>query len=62
MWGDQIWIESQAPGADFFPYDWMPSYKNRRLQEKYPEDSSMVMFHGYPKPPDCEGWVKELWR
>ena len=62
--GDQAWIQEKAPGADLFPYDWTPSYKLRslHLQEKPPEDAKVVVFHGNPKPPECGGWVLDMWQ
>jgi hypothetical protein len=62
-WGDQAWITKTAPGADVFPYDWSPSYKLRNLQERgCPKDAKWIMFHGSPKPHECGGWVKDMWK
>jgi hypothetical protein len=60
--GDQLWIEQNAPGAYLIPYDWSPSYKMRRLEGGIPPGAKWVMFHGVPKPAECGGWVRELWR
>lgn len=60
-YGDQLWIEQNAPNAILIPHDWSPSYKLRHLKNKLPENASWVMFHGVPKPHECGGWVKEHW-
>lgn len=60
--GEQGWVCHTAPGADFFPYDWTPSYKLRQLQAACPPSAKWVMFHGVPKPHQCGGWVREHWR
>jgi hypothetical protein len=60
--GDQYWIQNTAPGAVLWPYDWTPSYKLRKLESKRPEGAKIVVFHGDPKPPDCGGWVKDMWK
>jgi hypothetical protein len=61
---DQEWITTHIPAGDrrFFPYDWTPSYKLRRLQESYPPEAKVILFHGRPKPHECGGWVKDKWR
>lgn len=61
-YGDQWWIERAAPGADFFPYDWTPSYKLRNLTVAgLPAEAKLIMFHGVPKPHQCKGWVEKIW-
>ena len=60
-WGDQLWIYRNAPGATLFPYDWSPSYKLRKLQTACPPGAKWIMFHGRPKPHECNGWVSEAW-
>lgn len=59
----QGWINERFPNKfDLFP-DWMmKSYKMHNLQSAVPEDCRIVMFHGIPKPPDCGGWVKDIWQ
>ena len=61
--GDQEWIYEQFYGCcDLMPESFVQSYKLHNLAgDKIPE-CSVVMFHGTPKPPDCGGWVKRLWR
>jgi len=60
--GDQEWIYRAAPDAKLFPYEWTPSYKLRALEKDFPPEARLVIFHGDPKPPDCGGWVRELWK
>lgn len=59
---DQEWITEKIPGASMFPYDWTPSYKLRKLQDAVPDGARIVLFHGTPKPHQCGGWVKDLWK
>jgi len=61
--GDQEWIYEQFYGCcDLMPESFVQSYKLHNLAGDKIPDCSVVMFHGTPKPPDCGGWVKELWR
>jgi hypothetical protein len=61
--GDQEWINDAFPGSmALFPERLVQSYKLHKLAGDAPPKCSVVMFHGRPKPPDCGGWVKELWR
>jgi hypothetical protein len=60
--GDQDWIYQQAPDAVLFPYDWTPSYRLRQLQHGKSEGAMAVIFHGDPKPDQCEGWHREFWK
>ena len=62
MHGDQDFITRMMPEAQTFPAHWFPSYKADKCQEAIPEKSIAVIFHGYPKPPNCNGWVEEQWR
>lgn len=56
--GDQRWLEPYCEGfiQDLYP-NLVGSYK---LQKDKPE-TTIVTFHGRPKPPDSEGWAKEIW-
>lgn len=65
--GDQDWITSQLPNERTFPAEWCPSYKHGiglgfdscRLVQ--PPAAKVVVFHGKPKPHECDGWVREAW-
>lgn len=65
--GDQEWIESVHPGwgwspdilQDLFPRKFR-SYKVD-CQDFVPRGTSVVFFHGFPKPHQAGGWVKDFW-
>lgn len=63
MNGDQHWIEMVWPGADILQ-DLFPrrlvSYKVH-CENHYPEDASVINFHGTPKPHECDDWVRDFW-
>ncbi|MCK9362138.1 MAG: hypothetical protein M0P74_00825 [Syntrophales bacterium] len=60
--GDQEWVNRTFPNlAGLLPERFVQSYKLHHLAGKNPPDCAVVMFHGKPKPPDCDGWVKEYW-
>ncbi len=62
-WSDQDFLNSLYPGRiELIPDDWVQSYKLHGLKEGYPPGCRIVMFHGKPKPHECVGWVKDLWR
>lgn len=66
--GDQHWIEcvlrereqSVQLWQDLFPGRFR-SYKVE-CQEFVPEGTSVVFFHGIPRPHQCGGWVKDVWK
>jgi len=62
--GDQGWIEKRMPEADvlqdLFP-DKLVSFKVH-CKRGAPDGASVVNFHGWPRPHECKGWVKEAWR
>ena len=61
--GDQEWINRVFHGLPhLLPERIVQSYKLHHLAGTKPPACSVVMFHGKPKPPDCDGWVKEAWR
>lgn len=60
--GDQDFITACLPKAATFPPDYFPSYKADRCQKAVPANAMAVIFHGFPKQPDCGGWVAEQWR
>jgi hypothetical protein len=59
--GDQEFVNTHFPSSmDLFPESLVQSYRLHRLNHK--PDCAVVMFHGKPKPHQCGGWVKEIWR
>jgi hypothetical protein len=61
--GDQDWVNKEFPDLiKTLPERFVRSYKLHYLEGTIPPKCSIVMFHGHPKPPDCGGWVKELWK
>ena len=62
MRGDQDWISLKIRHADIWPHAWVRSYKQDYQQEKVSPGTRLVVFHGEPKPHECDGWVKETWR
>lgn len=60
--GDQDWIAELRPYARKFRHDWVISYKGHCVLRKRPiGDARIVLFHGIPKPPQAEQWVRDLW-
>jgi alpha-N-acetylglucosamine transferase len=43
-----------------FPKDWVESFKYNGKQ--YHRWNKIVVFHGNPKPHECEGWVEDYWK
>ena len=54
--GDQHWITLKAQ-ADYWPDEWVKSYKVNNFKD----EGKIVVFHGKPKPHECDGWVKNKW-
>lgn len=61
MRGDQDWINVVLPDQRTFPPEWVPSFKAGRLQDGPPAGAIAVNFHGFPKPHQIGGWVKDAW-
>lgn len=69
--GDQDWITAldalpddcahPRPKWDLLPRAWCVSYR-AHASEFPPAGAKVVCFHGEPKPHDCDGWVKEVWK
>ena len=38
------------------------SYKQDKCEDAFSDGTKIVVFHGYPKPPDCGGWVTDYWK
>ncbi len=59
--GDQHYISHMMPGAKTFPKEWFPSYKADKCQAGVPAEAIACIFHGRPKPHECNGWVAKTW-
>jgi uncharacterized Rossmann fold enzyme len=61
--GDQAWIEAFNPAAlqDIFP-GMFASYKANHCQKGPPQEASVIVFHGLPRPHECGGWVGHVWK
>lgn len=63
--GDQAWIEQVMGKADIIQniQPGVYSYKAHKCSKRYPDDATVVCFHGEPKPHNCgSAWVADLWR
>ncbi len=61
--GDQEWInDTFFASMDLMPETFVQSYKLHKLAGPTIPNCAAVMFHGVPKPSDCEDWVKEVWK
>lgn len=59
---DQEWISCCFPDAVRFPVQWCRSWKSHcRNLDGPPGNSRVVVFHGEPKPHECDGWIRDLW-
>jgi uncharacterized Rossmann fold enzyme len=67
--GDQAWIERCFdPHNGWQPDFWQDLYPGKFRSYKkdcvafVPRGTSVVFFHGYPRPHQCSGWVKDVWK
>lgn len=61
--GDQEWInDTFFASMDLMPESFVQSYKLHKLAGPDIPACTAVMFHGLPKPCDCQDWVKEVWK
>lgn len=58
---DQHYIAHKLKDVHFFDPKQVVSYKHDHCEDGIPDDARIIVFHGYPKPPDCGGWVREHW-
>lgn len=61
--GDGAWIDSVFPDADRLQdlYPGMFASFKADCNPYPPAKSSVVCFHGLPRPHDCGGWVEMIW-
>lgn len=66
--GDQVWIEACVNGTEYHPEWWQVLYPKQfrsyklDCREYVPRGTSVVFFHGNPRPHQVGGWVKDCWR
>ncbi len=59
---DQDWLAKKIkPETLYFNPTEVVSYKHDRCEEALPPEAKIVVFHGYPKPHQVGGWVKDYW-
>jgi hypothetical protein len=63
--GDQDLITEMLEGDNkvktFDPRE-IQSYKANHLQKEFKKFTKIVVFHGKPKPHECNGWVEQYWK
>lgn len=59
---DQHYLTKHVPEAHLFDRHQVVSYKSDACENNFPEAARIVVFHGYPKPHQCNGWVKVYWK
>lgn len=64
--GDQVWIERNihAQNIDLWQKLYPSAFRSYKLDcmEFVPKKTSVVVFHGRPRPHECDGWVKDTWK
>jgi uncharacterized Rossmann fold enzyme len=62
--GDQAWIEQFQPKADIWQKMFPKAFRSYKLEcsEFVPKGTSVVYFHGRPRPHEVQGWVKDVWK
>lgn len=62
--GDQEWIERTCAFVDFWQAFYPGRFRSYKVdcQEHVPKGTSVVFFHGRPRPHECDGWVKDVWK
>jgi hypothetical protein len=62
--GDQAWLETMLDTCDLWQNinpGLFCSYKVD-CTKSVPKGCSVVFFHGFPRPHQCKGWVKDVWK
>lgn len=62
--GDQRWIELSHPKADILQDLYPQAFRSYKVdcRDFVPRGTSVVFFHGFPRPHQAGGWVKEVWK
>jgi uncharacterized Rossmann fold enzyme len=62
--GDQAWIEQFQPTADIWQSLYPGKFRSYKVdcKEFVPKGTSVVFFHGFPRPHQAGGWVKDAWK
>lgn len=62
--GDQAWIEQFQPSADLWQSLYPGQCRSYKVdcREYVPKGTSVVFFHGFPRPHQAAGWVKDVWK
>jgi uncharacterized Rossmann fold enzyme len=62
--GDQAWIEKKQKKADLWQDLFPGAFRSYKVdcQEFVPQGTSVVFFHGFPRPHQATGWVKDVWK
>lgn len=62
--GDQAWIERTKPNPEIFQDLFPGLFRSYKVdcQEFVPQGTSVVFFHGFPRPHQARGWVKDVWK
>jgi len=61
--GDQAWIE-QFQEPDIWQKLYPGLFRSYKVdcQQFVPKGTSVVFFHGFPRPHQCFNWVKDVWK
>lgn len=62
--GDQEWIERSVVKPDIWQDLYPKQFRSYKVdcQDFVPRGTSVVFFHGFPRPHQAGGWVKDVWR
>jgi uncharacterized Rossmann fold enzyme len=66
--GDQAWIEERLTWImhkpDILQFKFPNQFKSYKLdcRDFVPRGTRVVFFHGFPRPHQCDGWVKDVWK
>lgn len=58
---DQHYLTAKIKHPHFFSRQEVVSYKLDHCESSPPPDADIIVFHGYPKPEHCDGWVEQAW-
>lgn len=62
--GDQAWIERHHKRVHLWQDLYPGQFRSYKIdcKEFVPKGTSVVFFHGFPRPHQAGGWVKEVWK